>query len=393
MVATKLNFSLEEYRARLGKTRSEMQRRGIDILILSEPANMAWLTGYDGWSFYNHQAVILPPEGDPIWWGRCSDENGARRTVYFSDENVVSYSDSYVQTPVCHPMEDLCKVLVDRKLDKGVIGLEKDNYYLSATAFETLVSRLRNAKFVDATVLVNWQRAIKSPQELEYMRKAGEIVTLMHERILEKMEPRMRKCDLVADIYDAAIRGTSKFGGDYPSIVPMLPSGADLAACHLTWDDQPLRNNEGTYFEIAGVYKRYHVPTARTYCLGKVPQHFLDAEKATLEGMEVGLQVAKPGATCEDWAVAFFNVLEKYGLEKTTRAGYPVGLSYPPDWGEHTMSLRRGDRTVLQPGMIFHFMTGFWYDDWGFEITETVLITPDGNECLSKVPRKLFVKA
>ncbi|MER9108724.1 ectoine hydrolase DoeA, partial [Mesorhizobium sp. M0848] len=44
------------------------------------------------------------------------------------------------------------------------------------------------------------------------------------------------------------------------------------------------------------------------------------------------------------------------------------------------------------PGMIFHFMTGFWYDDFGFEITETVLITPDGNECLSKVPRKLFVK-
>ncbi|WEJ08595.1 ectoine hydrolase DoeA [Sinorhizobium prairiense] len=392
MVATKLNFGLEEYQTRLRKTRLEMQRRGIDALILSEPANMAWLTGYDGWSFYNHQAVIVSPEGDPIWWGRCSDENGAKRTVYFSDENCVSYCDSYVQTPACHPMEDLCKVLADRKLDKGVIGLEKDNYYFSATAFETLVAGLPNAKFVDATVLVNWQRAVKSPREIEYMRNAGQIVTRMHERILEKMEPAMRKCDLVAEIYEAALRGTPEFGGDYPSIVPMLPSGSELSACHLTWDDQPLRNNEGTYFEIAGVYKRYHVPTARTYCLGKVPQHFLDAEEATLEGMEVGLEVAKPGATCEDWAVAFFDVLEKYGLEKTTRAGYSVGLSYPPDWGEHTMSLRRGDRTVLEPGMIFHFMTGFWYEDWGFEITETVLITSDGNECLSKVPRKLFAK-
>ncbi|WP_027056487.1 ectoine hydrolase DoeA [Mesorhizobium erdmanii] len=392
MADKKLNFSLEEYRTRLGKTRSEMQRRGIDILILSEPANMAWLTGYDGWSFYNHQAVIVPPEGDPIVWVRCSDEFGARRTVYFSDDNVLSYADKYVQTPVCHPMEDLCKVLADRKLDKGVIGVEKDNYYLSATAFETLVSRMPNAKFADATVLVNWLRAIKSPRELEYVRSAGQIVTLMHERILEKIEPGMRKCDLVADIYDAAIRGTRDFGGDYPSIVPMLPSGTNLSACHFTWDDQPLRNNEGIYFEVAGVYKRYHVPLCRTYCLGEVSQHFLDAEKVTLEGMDAGLEAAKPGATCEDWAVAFFNVLEKHGVDKITRAGYPVGLSYPPDWGEHTMSLRRGDRTVLKPGMIFHFMTGFWHDNFGFEITETVLITPNGNECLSKVPRNLFVK-
>ncbi|MER9895805.1 ectoine hydrolase DoeA [Mesorhizobium sp. M0119] len=392
MVASKLNFSLEEYRTRLSKTRSEMQRRGIDTLIVSEPANMAWLTGHDGWSFYNHQAIIVPPEGEPIWWGRCSDESGAKRTVYFSDESVFSYADKYVQTPVCHPMEDLCTLLVNRKLDKGVIGVEKDNYYFSVLALETLVAGLPNAKFVDATVLVNWQRAIKSPQEIEYMRRAGQIVTLMHERILEKMEPGMRKCDLVAEIYDAALRGTPQFGGDYPSAQPMLPSGVETSACHLTWDDQPLRNNEATYFEIAGVYKRYHVPTARTVVLGKVPQKFLDAEKATLEGMEAGLELAKPGATCEDWGLAFFDHLEKYGLEKTTRAGYSVGLSYPPDWGEHTMSLRRGDKTVLEPRMIFHFMTGFWYDDWGFEITETVLITPNGNECLSNVPRKLFVK-
>lgn len=289
-------------------------------------------------------------------------------------------------------MEHLCEFLDSRRLNKGVIGVEKDNYYFSALAAEVLAAGLPNARFVDATLLVNWQRAVKSPRELDYMRNAGRIVTLMHERILEKMEPGMRKCDLVADIYDAAIRGTPDAGGDYPSIVPIAPSGADLSICHFTWDDQPLRNNEVTYFEIAGVHKRYHVPTCRTYGLGKVPQHFFDAEKATLEGMEAGLQVAKPGTTCEEWAEAFFKVLGKNGLHKTTRAGYPVGLSYPPDWGEHTMSLRPGDRTVLEPGMAFHFMTGFWYDDWGFEITETVLITPDGNECLGNVPRKLFIK-
>ncbi|MER9770143.1 ectoine hydrolase DoeA [Mesorhizobium sp. M0189] len=392
MPATKLNFSLDEYRTRLGKTRSEMQKRGIDTLIVSEPANMAWLTGYDGWSFYVHQAVIVPPEGDPIWWGRIVDENGANRTVYFSADNVVCYPDRFVHATDCHPMEELCKLLSSRRLDKGVIGVELDNYWFSAAAYEVLTAGLPNAKFVDAGVLVNWQRAVKSPREIEYMRRAGKIVTLMHERILEKMEPGMRKCDLVAEIYDAAIRGTPEFGGDYPSAVPMLPSGADASACHLTWDDQPLRNNEGTFFEIAGVYKRYHAPTARTVFLGKPPQKWFDAEKATLEGMEAGLQFAKPGATCEDWAKAFFDVLRRYGLTKSNRTGYPIGLSYPPDWGEHTMSLRPGDKTVLELGMTFHFMTALWFEDWGIEITETVLITPNGNECLSNVPRKLFVK-
>ncbi|HEY9549345.1 MAG TPA: ectoine hydrolase DoeA, partial [Kiloniellaceae bacterium] len=69
-----------------------------------------------------------------------------------------------------------------------------------------------------------------------------------------------------------------------------------------------------------------------------------------------------------------------------------IGLSYPPDWGERTMSLRGGDVTELQPGMTFHFMTGLWLDDWGFETTESIVITDNGPRCLASVPRKIFVK-
>lgn len=387
-----LNFTLNEYADRLTKTQSEMHRRGIDTLIVSEPANMAWLTGYDGWSFYVHQAVVVPSEGNPIWFGRGIDVTGAKRTVYLSEENVVGYADHFVQSTERHAMEELCRLLKERQLDAGIIGVEMDNYWYSAAAHMTLSTGLPRCEFKDATGLVNWQRSIKSPQEIVFMRRAARIVELMHERIQEKMEPGMRKCDLVAEIYDAAIRGTPEFGGDYPSFGPLLPSGPDAAACHLTWDDKPLRENEGTFFEIAGVYKRYHVPLARTIFLGTPSQKFLDAEKATLEGMEAGLALAKPGSKCEDVAIAFYGVLEKYGIQVGNRVGYSVGLSYPPDWGEHTMSFRRGDMTVLQPGMTLHFMTGLWFDDWGFEITETILITPEGHECLARVPRKLFVK-
>jgi len=393
MTEPQLNFTRAEYASRLQKTRNAMAAKGIDLLYVSDPSNMAWLTGYDGWSFYVHQGVIVPPEGEPVWYGRGQDANGAKRTAYLSHDNIVGYADHYVQSTERHPMDYLSEVLRERGWDTLTIGVEMDNYWFSAAAYASLREHLPGARFVDATALVNWQRAVKSPQELDYMRIAAKIVGAMHKRIVDTIEPGMRKCDLVAEIYDAGTRGIDGFGGDYPAIVPLLPSGADASAPHLTWDDRPMRTGEGTFFEIAGCYKRYHCPLSRTVFLGKPTQAFLDAEKATLEGMEAGLAAARPGNTCEDIANAFFAVLRKYGIVKDNRTGYPIGLSYPPDWGERTMSLRPGDKTVLQPGMTFHFMTGLWLEDMGLEITESIAITDTGVEILADVPRQLFIKA
>ena len=392
MTMARLKFSRDEFAERLAKTRRAMEAKGIDLLIVSDPSNMAWLTGYDGWSFYVHQAVIVPPMGEPVWFGRGQDANGAKRTAYLDHGNIVGYADHYVQSTERHPMDFLSKVIDDRGWGNLRTGVEMDNYYFSAAAFASLQKHLPNARFVDATALVNWQRAVKSPTEIDYMRKAARIVEAMHQRIVDKIEVGMRKCDLVAEIYDAGTRGVEGAGGDYPAIVPLLPSGADASAPHLTWDDLPMKAGEGTFFEIAGCYNRYHCPLSRTVFLGKPTQAFLDAEKATLEGMEAGLAAARPGNTCEDIANGFFGVLKKHGIVKDNRTGYPIGLSYPPDWGERTMSLRPGDKTELKPGMTFHFMTGLWLETMGLEITESILITETGVECLANVPRMLVVK-
>ena len=387
-----LNFTRSEYAERLAKTRRAMEKAGIDLVIVTDPSNMHWLTGYDGWSFYVHQCVLVPGSGEPIWYGRGQDANGAKRTAYLAHDNIVGYPDHYVQSNERHPMDLLSKLIADRGWANASIAVEMDNYWFTAAAYASLVKHLPNARFKDAQGLVNWQRAVKSTTELDYMRKAGRIVEAMHRRIVEKVEPGIRKSDLVAEIYDAGIRGVDGFGGDYAAIVPLLPSGADASAPHLTWDDKPMKSGEGTFFEIAGCYRRYHCPLSRTVFLGKPTQAFLDAEKATLEGMEAGLAAAKPGNFCEDIASAFFAVLKKYGIVKDNRTGYSIGLSYPPDWGERTMSLRSGDRTELQPGMTFHFMTGLWLETMGMEITESIVITEGGVECLSSVPRQLVVK-
>ena len=87
--------------------------------------------------------------------------------------------------------------------------------------------------------------------------------------------------------------------------------------------------------------------------------------------------MCKPGVTCGEVAEAFFGTLQKRGFHKDSRAGYSIGLSYPPDWGERTLSIRRGDKTVLEPNMTLHFMPALWLDDGGLELSETILITRD----------------
>ena len=388
-----LPFTRDEYASRLTRVRAAMDERGIEVLVAADPSNMSWLTGYDGWSFYTPQAVVVTHDDDPVWWGRMMDATGALRTVHMDADHIVGYSDDHVMSTERHAYQHLSSTIADLGHGSARIGVESDNYYYSAAADRHLRHGLPDAHFSDATGLVNWQRAVKSEQELVYMRRAARIVERMHDRILELVEPGLRKNDLVAEIYRTAISGTDEFGGDYPAIVPLVPTGADASAAHLTWDDRPFEYGSGTFFEIAGVHRRYHVPLCRSVYLGDPPAEMLEAEKALVEGLESGLDVARAGNRACDVADALYSALERVGIEKDDRCGYPIGLSYPPDWGERTISFRRSDESVLEPGMTFHFMPGLWMDDWGLEITESFLIREDGPaETLADYPRKLFVK-
>jgi len=319
--------------------------------------------------------------------------SGAHRTVYMDRDRVVGYPDELVQSSEHHPHEHLARLLSTLGLGAGRVGVEMDNYYYSASAHFHLSQGLPNASFVDATGLVNWQRAVKSPQELTYMRAAARIVERVHTRIAEMVEPGVRKNDLVAEIYHTGITGFEEYGGDYPAIVPLLPTGTDAAAPHLTWDDQPLQAGMGTFFEVAGCVRRYHVPLCRSIFLGDPPREMISAQAALLEGLEAGIDAARAGNTASDVANALYLSLDRAGIIREGRCGYPIGLSYPPDWGERTVSFRTTDHSVLEPGMTFHFMPGLWMQDWGLEITESIVIQEEGPaETLAKHPRELLVK-
>ena len=379
-------FETSEYRDRLARVRRAMLSAELDQLVVTDPSNMGWLTGYDGWSFYVHQAVIVTHDADPVWWGRMQDVAGARRTVWMQDDACVGYAEHYIQTPARHPMHDLATRL------NGRIGVEMENYYYSAKAHAVLSDA--GLDLVDATALVNWCRAVKSDAEISFMRTAARIAEKVVDGMAERIAPGVAKNTVVAEAFRDAIIGVDDAWGDYPAIVPLVPSGADAAAPHLTWNGDPFRQGEATTIEIAGCYRRYHAPLCRTVFLGEPPDHMREAEEAVLEGLAAGLDAARAGNLASDVAAALNGALKKVGIERTARCGYPIGLSYPPDWGERTISFRAEDAAVLEPNMTFHFMPGLWMDGWGLSITESIRITGDGPaECLCDYPRAMIVKA
>ena len=392
-----LPFTRTEYESRLLRVRAAMEHAGLELLFVADPSNMHWLSAYDGWSFYVHQGLLVPLEGEPVYWGRAMDAIGATKTCWMSYENIVGYPDHFVQSTERHPMSHLAELIAERGWTEARLGVEMENYYYSAKAHAVLTAEMGRPPD-DATGLVNWCRVVKSPAELGFIRRAARIVEHMHERIWEVFEPGVRKNDVVAEIYRAGIAGAEdedgRYGGDYAAICPLLPTGEEAAAAHLTWNDRPVPDGSGTFFEIAGCYRRYHAPLSRTIWLGEPPIEVRRAEEAVLEGIEAGIDAARAGNVAGDVARAFYAVLGRHGIARAGRCGYSIGVSYPPDWGERTFSIRAEDETVLLPDMVFHFMPALWMHDWGLEITETLHLQHEGPAVpLANVERKLFVKA
>ena len=386
-------FDQSEYRRRIEATKHRMSACGLDVLIAADAANMNYLSGYDGWSFYTPQAVVVAVDKpDPICIVRGIDLGGARVTTFLNDENLVGYSDDYVQATDRHPMDFIAAELERRGLGRGVIGVEMDSYYYTAACHQALVAGLPNATFANANLLVNWLRVIKSNAEIACMGDAARLVEKTMRAAIEFIEPGVRQCDAAAAIHHANYTGTPEYGGEYTALVPMLPSGPGTSTPHLTWNSEPFNSGETTILELAGCRNRYHCPMARTLHLGPPPTRLADTAKVVVEGLNAALDAAKPGVTCEQVVAAWTAVISRHGVSKDSRMGYSTGLNYPPDWGEHTLSLRAGDTTELQPNMTIHMIPGIWKDDWGVEISECFRVTETGAEPFCDFTRALIVK-
>lgn len=384
-------FDRSEYEARLARTKKKMAEAGIDLLLVASPANHFWLTGYDGWSFYTPQMVLVHmEESEPIWFGRKMDAVGARFTVYMGEDRIIPYPDEYVASTERHAMQYLAGVIRDRGWGTARIGVEMDDYYYTARWHQILTTSLPDARFQDAFLLVNWCRLKKSEKEIQYMREAGHISGAAMQAAIDACKVGVRQCDVMGELYRVTIGGTPEIGGTFPCKPPNAMVGELASAPHLSWTDAPLRKGDLYYIEQGGVRHRYHSPLCRCVYLGTPSQKMLDTTAVIVEGLEAVLATVKPGVVLEELEAAWRKVISRHGIEKDSRIGYPVGIGYPPTWGELTCSLRRGDKTVLEPGMTFHCIPALWLDTYGLVVSESFVVTETGAETFAKFPRKLF---
>lgn len=386
-------FSEEEYRHRIRKTKEMMDKNGIELLLVTDPANMNYLTGYDGWSFYVHQGLLLLLDREePIWFGRQQDSNGARLTTWLSDDNIRGYSDDYVQSLTKHPMEFAADILRELHREQRSLGVEMDNYYFTGRCLESLRRRLPGAEIKNADALVNWVRAVKSKREIEYMQMAARIVERVMQTAVDTIDVGVREGDAAAAVYQAQISGTEDFTGDYSAIIPIMPSAERTSTAHLSWTDRRYAPGDIVLLELSGCKYRYHAPLSRTLIIGKPSAELAEIAAVVIDGLNTIIEFIRPGVTAEEVEARWRRAIAGSTVVKESRIGYAYGLNYPPDWGEHTISLRPGDKTRLKPGMTLHLMPGIWLDRFGFECSEPINVTESGCETFVSFDRKLFVK-
>ncbi|WP_022923912.1 M24 family metallopeptidase [Serinicoccus marinus] len=385
-----------EHERRMARTQEVLRGRGLDALVVTDPANLYYLTGYNAWSFYMPQALLVPAQGEAHLVLRAMDAKGGHHTATLPRDRIHGYPEHYVHRHDIHPWEWIAST--GREVGvlpsgAGTIAMELDAHFFSPRAYLAFGATLPQAEVVDSRELVNWLRVVKSDTEVALLRAAGEVTVRAMTAAIDALRAGRRQCDVVAQIQQAQAHGTEALGGDYPAIVPMLPSGETAGTPHLTWVEEPLRQGEATTIELAGVHRRYHVPLARTVSLGPPPPRLARTAEATGLGLEAALRAVHPGATAADVHAAFTAELTRHGLRKDSRIGYSIGIGYPPDWGERTVSLRAEDDTALEPGMCFHLILGMWMDGWGYETSESVLVTEAGPELLAPLDQGLVIHA
>ena len=384
-------FTVDEYILRAEKVRAVMKEQSLDALIIGNPNNINWLTGYDAWSFYTPQMMLIDLNDNGIYWfGREMDAGATKFTTYLSNEQVIGYPEEFIQRPDVHPSSYISNWMKKSGYIGCTIGLETDSYFTSPRSIADLQLNLNTVKWRQADLLVNWVRVVKTKAELAMMHRAATISDIAMKTAYDGTSVGVRQCDLMADIVASQIRGTKDFGGDMPALHPLILAGEAASTAHPLWTDERLKSEQTIAFELGGCCKRYNVGLARTVHLGKnKPKKLTETAKAVTEGMHAVIDKLKAEVTTGEVHKAWQNVLDQYGLEKKSRIGYSIGVGYAPDWGEQTLSFRAKEKTIVPEDAVVHIILGMWMDGWGMELSETIHVQRQSSSRLSKFPQEV----
>ena len=372
-------FPKEEYERRQSLARDGLRARGIDVLVVNNPANLFYLTGQQTQAFFVFQALLLPADGDSVFIIRQLELSNLVSNTYLDDIEVYQDADK--------PADLLVDVIRKRSWQNRRIAIDKTGFFLPIAFYEALSAVLPSLE--DGTGIVEEQRKVKSPLELEKTEAAGRYVDAGQWSGRAALREGATDNDVAAALVGAAIAA----GCEYFSMQPFVTSGWRSGLPHSTWRRRRLEKGDAVILEPACCHDRYHAALMRTAWIGKAPDQARRMMDVCQEGLARALEVIKPGNLCEDPHNVCQAVIDKAGHTEgfRKRVGYSLGIAFAPGWTEEFLNLFAGDRTVLAPGMVFHIPVTL--RDWGrftVGVSETVIVTEDGCRTLSQVDRAMI---
>lgn len=372
-----MDFPIEEYRERLERTRAQMVQQGLPVLLLHQPETICYLSGFlQAIGTFAYHALIVPLEGDPVLILRDMEEPGASTTTWVQQR--AHWSDVKGDW-----LEVTKEVLDSLGLGAGTIGIEYDSWFLTLKRYYGLRRMLPKAAFVEEPGIVERLRRIKSPREVEVIRAAAGVADAAMHAGMEAIAAGVSERELAVAITAAQIRA----GGENP-LAGIITSGERTNLLHGTWSDRRLRRGDQVYFELFAVVWKYHARLLRTAVVGRPSAEQTRAAEVLLGALNDGIGRMRPGVVAAEIDEAIRGPVLRAGLRETytNKVGYGLGLLNRPTGGESRFTqFVPGVTWVLEAGMVLHMLVMAR----GIGFSETVLVTEEGTEVLTQVPRRL----
>ena len=369
-------FTDDELTRRVAIARMEMATRGLDLILLSAPEQVFYLTGLDHWGYFAPHVLMVPADGDLVLVTRAMEHvvirNQVRNAIF------IGHTDSETAA------ELVIKHLKGSTSGK-TIGIEAGSAGLSYAMGETLKQQIDAGSWVDITGMLDEIRLVKSEQEQDYMRKAALASDAGTQAAIDVIHDGAREADVAAECLSAMTRA----GGTPPGFGPFLRPFHRMAEEHTTWGDG--KHHEAVFLEVAGCVARYNAPMGRLVNIGRISDE--DAEMAQLcgEAFDAALNALKTGAKAIDVYNGWQSVVDAAGMPEYRRhhCGYLVGIGFPPAWtgGPRVTGLSHDSDRQMREGMTFHLMS--WFTETGrgnYFISNTVLLGANGAEVLTITP-------
>lgn len=378
MIGNQQAFSTDEFKGRIQRVQQEMSRQKIDLLLVHSPENIYYLTGHQTSGYFAYQVLLLPRNGDPKFLLRYLEKGNVDEYSWLEQPETWREGDNVVEKTV--------------KLANGfggpitTIGLEKGCWFLTAAVSEQLARQLPYSMFVDASLLVDRVRLIKSEAEIGYLRRAGAIAEVEQRAAQEAIADGVTEAEVAAAVFGAGVRA----GCEYTGLPHHIMSGYRYNVCHANWGPKVIRRGEMILLELYGCVERYHATQMRTVSMGPPSDAVKQAADIVVAAQEAGLAAMKPGASAREVDALTRQPIRKIRPDYFNRTGYSTGIGFPPRTAEwDVLDFNEQDDWELKEGMAFHMLALAN----GFGISETVVVTKTGIERLTPSnPRELFVK-